>query len=217
MKQNFITKSDNSGQRIKIMREDWNKDYHLWKRIKAGQTEAFHELYNLYADTLYSFGRVFTRDSELVKDCIHDLVFDLYKYRKNLADNDNIRNYLFKSLKRKIQTAAQKGSTMVLSDTISTDLEHLDTADDTDNNDEQQAQMAKINRLIDRLPEKQKEILNLKFQLEMPYHEIALVLEISVESVRTSIYRSIKTIREQLDGKDLVFFMLFVNKLLENN
>lgn len=199
------------------MREDWKKDYYLWKRIKAGQSDAFLELYNLYADTLYSFGRVFTRDGELVKDSIHDLIFDLYKYRKNLADNDNIRNYLFKSLKRKIQTSAQKRNNIILSETISGDLEQSDGSDEGEASDEQQQQMAQINRLVSRLPDKQKEILNLKFQLDMPYHEIAAVLEISVESVRTSVYRSIKTIREQLEGKDLVFFMLFVNKSLENH
>lgn len=195
------------------MREDWNTDYYLWKRIKAGETAAFQELYNQYADTLYAFGRVFTRDSELVKDCIHDLMVDLFKYRKKLADNDNIRNYLFKSLKRKIQTSSKKRNGIVLSENITGELEPTEGTDDSESSDEQQQQMAQINRLIDRLPDKQKEILNLKFQLEMPYNEIAAVLEISVESVRTSVYRSIKTIREQLDGAYWVFFMVFVKKI----
>lgn len=199
------------------MHEDWNADYYLWKRIKAGQTDAFHELYNLYADTLYSFGRVFTRDSELVKDCIHDLMVDLYKYRKNLADNDNIRNYLFKSLKRKIQSSAQKQRSFIYSEAITGEPERGEAPEDPGNSDEQQQQMAQINRLIERLPEKQKEILNLKFQLEMPYHEIAAVLDISVESVRTSVYRSIKTIREQMDGKVGLILMLLTSKSVENH
>lgn len=184
--------------------------------MKAGDADAFQEVYNRYAGVLYSFGRIFVRDSELVKDCIHDLIFDLYKYRKNLADSDNIRNYLFKSLKRKIQHSAKKHAKMVLSEPFAGGTEQADD-DGSDAADEQADQMARINRLIDRLPDKQKEIINLKFQLEMSYDEIAAVLEISVESVRTSVYRSIKTIREQLNEKDIVILLILMSKSIENS
>ena len=61
---------------------------------------------------------VYSRDRELVKDCIHDLIFDLYKYRKNLAENDNIRNYLFKSLKRKVLASGKKNLRLVYSENL---------------------------------------------------------------------------------------------------
>jgi len=194
------------------MQIEGNHDYFLWKRIKSGDAEAFQELYNLYADILFSFGTIFTRDHELVKDCMHDLIFDLYKYRKNLSDNDNIRNYLFKSLKRKIQTSGKKSLRLVYSENLTSESDNLHDTVDPDELDEQQAQMSKVNRLINELPEKQREILNLKFQLEMPYHEIAVIMDISVESVRTSVYRSIKTIREQMEGQELMFLFIFMKK-----
>ncbi len=192
------------------MQKGGDSDYFLWKRIKSGNAEAFQELYKLYADILFSFGTIFTKDHELVKDCIHDLIFDLYKYRKNLADNDNIRNYLFKALKRKIQTSGKKSLKLVYSENMSNESLHSDSVAEQEHADDEQMQMKRINRLIDQLPGKQKEILNLKFQLDMPYHEIAVVMDISVESVRTSVYRSIKSIREQLDTKDLLFLFIFM-------
>jgi len=190
------------------MQKEGNHDYFLWKRIKSGDTEAFQELYDRYADILFSFGSVFTKDRELVKDCMHDLIFDLYKYRKTLSDNDNIRNYLFKALKRKIQGAAKKHLKLVYSDNLTDESDSSD--EERDETDEQQMQITKINRLIEKLPDKQREILNLKFQLDMPYHEIAVIMDISVESVRTSVYRSIKTIREQIEGQDLMFLFIFI-------
>lgn len=194
------------------MLEEGNHDYFLWKRIKAGNAEAFQELYARYADVLFSFGMVYSKDRELVKDCIHDLVFDLYKYRKNLAENDNIRNYLFKSLKRKVLASGKKNMRLVYSENLNRDTENEIRDTDGDELEEQQDQLNQINRLIDQLPDKQREILNLKFQLEMPYHEISEIMDISVESVRTSVYRSIKTIREQLDGKDIILFFVFAKK-----
>jgi len=194
------------------MQIEGNHDYFLWKRIKSGDADAFQELYNLYADILFSFGTIFTRDHELVKDCMHDLIFDLYKYRKNLSDNDNIRNYLFKALKRKIQTSGKKSLRLVYSENLTSESENLGESVDPDELDEQQLQMAKVNRLINQLPEKQREILNLKFQLEMPYHEIAVIMDISIESARTSVYRSIKTIREQMEGNELTFLFILMKK-----
>ncbi len=192
------------------MLKEGNHDYFLWKRIKAGNAQAFQELYDRYADILFSFGMVYSRDRELVKDCIHDLIFDLYKYRKNLAENDNIRNYLFKSLKRKVLASGKKNLRLVYSENLTQETGNELHETDSDENEEQQDQLNQINQLIGQLPEKQREILNLKFQLEMPYHEIAEIMDISVESVRTSVYRSIKTIREQLEGKDIILFFVLM-------
>ncbi len=187
------------------MLKEGNSDYLLWKQIKSGNAEAFQELYRIYADILFAFGTIFTRDHELVKDCIHDLIFDLYKYRKNLSDNDNIKNYLFKALKRRIQSSSKNKLTIVYGEHLNGD----DLQDENDDASEEQLKMEQINRLINQLPDKQREMIKLRYQLEMPYHEISTLMDISVESVRTSIYRSIKSLREQLEGQDFMFFFIF--------
>ena len=105
------------------MQKEVNTDYLLWKRVKAGETQAFHDLYMQFADILFSFGLIYSKDQELVKDCIHDLFFDLYKYRRNLSDNDHIRNYLFKSLKRKIQSPQSGKLKLVFTNTFQEEKE----------------------------------------------------------------------------------------------
>ena len=192
------------------MLKETNSDYVLWKRIKAGEKQAFQDLYNLYADILFSFGTIFSKDHEFVKDCIHDLIVDLYKYRRNLADSYNIRNYLFKSLKRRIQTKATKKLNLVYSEALTRESETLGDHMEQSDADEQQQQLTKITELIDQLPFKQREILNLRFQLDLSYPEIAGILDISTESVRTSVYRSIKTIRERLDAKDMLLLLIYL-------
>lgn len=185
-----------------------NSDSLLWKRIKAGNTQAFHDLYTLYADILFSFGTIFTKDQELVKDCIHDLIFDLYKYRKNLADNDNIRNYLFKSLKRRIQTSSKRKLNLIYSGNLPGETEYQTGFSDQEESDDQHQKLTRIIELVNQLPEKQLEIINLRFQLDLSYPEIAQILDISVESVRTSVYRSVKTIREALNVTNLSLFLI---------
>lgn len=189
-----------------------NSDYLLWKKIKSGDAEAFQELYRIYADELFAFGTIFTRDHELVKDCIHDLVFDLYKYRKNLAENDNIKNYLFKALKRRIQSSSKKKLNLVYGDSLDSDNLQDDQSAEKDQADDEMQKIEQVNQLVNQLPDKQREMLKLRYQLEMPYHEISALMDISVESVRTSIYRSIKSLREKLEGRDFAFLFIFTTK-----
>ena len=183
------------------MHKEENVDYFLWKRIKSGETQAFQELYSQYADILFSFGMVYSRDQELVKDCIHDLFFDLYKYRKNLANNDHIRNYLFKSLKRKIHSSTTGKLSLVYTSEMQNEQEQEPDSATVEDNDEQEMQIEKIRKAIAKLTEKQQEALNLRFQVGLPYSEVAKILDITVESVRTLVYRSVKTIREELKDK----------------
>lgn len=192
------------------MQKEVNTDYLLWKRIKAGETQAFHELYMLYAEILFSFGTIYSKDQELVKDCIHDLFFDLFKYRKNLADNDHIRNYLFKSLKRKIQSPKSGKLSLVYTSAYQEESEKKSSTLALDDNESQEETIEKIKKAMVKLSDRQQEVLHLKFQVGLSYPEIAKILEISVESVRTLVYRAVKTIKEELkvNSKALILFYI---------
>lgn len=195
------------------MQKEVNIDYLLWKRIKAGETQAFHELYLQYADILFSFGSIYSNDQELVKDCIHDLFFDLYKYRKTLSDNDHIRNYLFKSLKRKIQLPKNGKLKLVYSSKIQEENELKSNFFDDELLEEREENLVRIRKAIDGLSDRQQEILNLRFQAGLSYSEIAKLFDISVESARTLIYRSVKTIREELKASNASLILFFFGRL----
>ena len=79
-----------------------NSDTFLWNDFIKGDENAFRLIYLQYVQSLFKYGCNFTRDEALVKDCIHDVFIDLSKYRSDLSSTNNIKLYLFKSLKRKI-------------------------------------------------------------------------------------------------------------------
>jgi len=187
------------------MVKEINSDYLLWKRIKAGENQAFHELYMKFADRLFSFGMIYSRDQEQVKDCIHDLFFDLYKYRKNLADNDHIRNYLFKSLKHKILSAQTNKLKLVYTNSIQEESETSGEGEDWN-----EESLASIQQAVEKLSEHQKEVLKLRFQVGLSYDEVSKILDISVESVRTLVYRTIKALREDLKARNNAIVLFYL-------
>lgn len=52
--------------------------------------------------------------------------------------------------------------------------------------------------LVDRLPEKQREIFHLREVEEMSYEEIAKHLDISLDQVKVNLHRARKSVREKL-------------------
>lgn len=194
------------------MQKEVNSDYLLWKRIKTGETQAFHDLYMQFADILFSFGLIYSKDQEFIKDCIHDLFFDLYKYRKNLSDNDHIRNYLFKSLKRKIQSSHSGKLKLVYTNILQEDNEQNLSLGEAEGLESQEESIAIIRKAMTKLSERQQEVLNLRFQVGLTYPEIAKILEISVESVRTLVYRSVKLIREELSLNNTAIILFYMYK-----
>lgn len=86
-------------------------------------------------------------------------------------------------------------------------LEWNDSSADNSGDDPLQDDIQKLAKAIQQLPERQQEALNLRFILELPYSEVASIMDISLESVRTLVYRSVKTLREDL--KDNQITVLF--------
>jgi RNA polymerase sigma factor (sigma-70 family) len=190
-------------------------DYLLWERFKKGDTKAFFSLYDRFFDTLFNYGLHFSRDKDLIKDCIHDLFLDLYKYRENLSETDNVRFYLLRSLRRLIfKENARKF--IVLPDEqilLHNDISEMTFEENlvaTETKDENYRALAEV---MKELSDKQREGLALKFEQNLSYKEIAGILDISVESARTNIYRALKALRKALreKGISISLFLLVHN------
>ncbi len=172
----------------------------LWTKLKLGDLDSFNKLYDKYIDELYSFGRQYTHDDDYIKDCIHDLFLDIYKYRKKLSDVDNVKYYLFTSLKRKINKKYKSKIKLFSSDDKKEDIVSVyQSAEDTIIENENVSEItAKLSDALTSLSKRQRKGVLLKFNEEKSYEEIASILGISIESVRTLIYRAMKKMRNEI-------------------
>jgi len=172
-----------------------NKDAILWEKFKDGDINALGSLYDLFIDDLYAYGIQFSQDKHYVMDCIHDLFLNLYKYRKKIAYTDNVGYYLAKSLKNQILKPAK----LTLSKhtyeekNFCTSFEDDLIASEITNEREY-----KLSKAINLLSKKQRQGLYLRFTEEKQYEEIAEIMNISVQTSRTIIYRAIKVLRKNL-------------------
>jgi len=188
-----------------------NEDINLWQRFKEGNDQALYLLYDHYADNLYRYASHFSKDKDFIKDCIHDLFLDLYKYRKKLSDTDNVKFYLFRSLRRIIHKEQLKVIPIVYNEMI---IDPEDTLvfshEDYIISVETEIEDYKVlHDAMKTLSNRQREGLSLKFEHNHTYPEIAEIMGISIESARTIIYRALKDLRQCIENNRLSIQLLF--------
>lgn len=190
----------------------------VWLRFKDGDKEAFAIFYNKYIDSLYHYGLKFSNDEETIKDAIQEVFLDLYmKREKNTAGPDNLKYYLLLALKRNLIKKLQSKRRFdkgIISDGKQTapefNIEYL-----LIEKEQEDEIRAKLTQALNQLPDKQKEAVYLRFNEALDYPEIAIILGITVESVRKQVYRALKTVRDLLDDKTFTVLLHFFLKKLK--
>lgn len=194
-----------------------NKEYlHLtWLRFKNGDKEAFAFFYNLHIDRLYQYGLKLCNDDDTVKDAIQEVFLDLYLKRANEHTNpENLKYYLLLALKRNLIKKLKSKRRFDEGEIPENKFQDLEFSAEYQLIEKEQNEELRANVInaLNQLPGKQKEAIYLRFNEALDYPEIALILGITVESVRKQVYRALKTIRELLDNKTNTILFYFISK-----
>lgn len=181
-------------------------DYNLlWNKFRKGDESAFPELIDLFSEMFFRYGLKFIKDEDLVKDCIQDLFIKLYSKRESLPEVSNAKAYLLFSFKNTLRDALRKKNRYILY--APDEMPFVESFELPNENVEDQDDVTKIfGEIINNLSPKQREILYLRYKLELSYDEIAKTLGINYQSARNLIHRTILKIRSNLGS---LFFILY--------
>ena len=194
-----------------------NTDYWrlTWVQFKDGDKEAFAIFYNLHIDRLYQYGLKLSNDEDTIKDAIQEVFLDLYlKRRSNQTTPENLKFYLLLALKRnlikKLKTK-RRFDEGEISEEKFLDLEFSPEYQMIEMEQDEETRH-KVVEALNQLPDRQKEVIYLRFNESMDYPAIANLLGITIESVRKQVYRALKTVRELLDNKSFTILFCFLQK-----
>lgn len=184
------------------------RDVMTWSSFKSGNKDAFNFIFSSNVKVLYAYGEKITRDKALVQDCIQDLFIDLWRRRESLGDTDSIKFYLFKSLRRSLLrklageakfirkniTDGEQAFTIELSVEETLILEQFS-----------EDRIKYLSNALERLSNRQREVIYLKFYQKLSSQEIADTLGIDITSCYNLISRAIESLREALKASKNLF------------
>ena len=183
--------------RINAMMEQTNNSTDtLLASFQAGNMAAFSQLYDLHINILFNYGLKLTIDKELLKDCIHDIFVKLYTKKDELGTIDNLKSYLFISLKNKLCDELRKR--MYMSDTAIEDVNAVaptDVEDDYMEEEQRKNEFSLVKRLLDQLSPRQREALTLYYIEEKKYEDICEIMNMNYQSVRNLMHRGLTKLR----------------------
>ncbi|GAB5554977.1 MAG: sigma-70 family RNA polymerase sigma factor [Saprospiraceae bacterium] len=171
----------------------------IWVAFKSGEENAFSNLYFTYYLRLYNYGVKLIQEEELVKDVLQDFFLYLFENRANLeGEVKNITSYLLVSFRRRLlrKISTRKISRNHQHESIPKDFLFVINIEDIIIEKESKEQKREqVLCLLNELPSLQREILYLKYYMNLSLADIAEALDISYQVVANHLYRAHKKLK----------------------
>lgn len=183
----------------------------LWSDFRNGEKYAYEFMYRKFAPVLYNYGYKITLNRALTQDCIQDLFLTLLNNKAKLGPTTSIKFYLYKSLRRDLMRAIRSEQRFVNQyDQGDYDFNVVFSYESVLIEEQMSAERSEsLNRALQNLPPRQKEVIFLRFYENLSFEEIAEVMAIEQSSVYKIIYKAI----DNLHGKLLVEYAIVLIQL----
>ncbi len=169
----------------------------LWNDFRKGSREAFSQLYAYFSADLYRYGYNLVRNRQLVEDCLHELFLHLHENRARLGPTDNIRFYLYRSLRRRLLDTVGRLNKLDSDDYLFDSAEFLIQPYEQTLVEAQLVEQQKLLVIaqLNKLPKRQKEVLYLVYMKGLTYQQAAEVMDITMKSVYNSVNVALAALR----------------------
>ncbi len=193
------------------MANNLQNDVEDWLSFLEGDETSFIKLYERYYQDLFRFGMRISYDSDLTKDCIHDMFSNLWVKRNTLAEVLYVKAYLFKYISRLLHTKIQKDiKSKIKAKEL---LLHAELIFDFESKlivETSQVEKSKsLHTALTKLTKRQREIIKLKFFEGFDYEEIMEITGLKQKTVYNIAHEAINALKKAL----LFVFILAINTL----
>lgn len=172
--------------------------------------------YNEYLDNLYSYALNLGFDEQTAMDAIHDVFYKVCIHHSSLNEIISLKSYLFRALRNRLIDIKRTSKEDVAPITEKDDgVEllpfqlHVTMEDTLIKREDAEEIRLKVKNVLDKLTDRQREIVYLRYIREYSYEEIAEIMQISVPACRNLISKSIIKLKDS--PLPLALFVLIMN------
>jgi len=170
----------------------------LLEKYRNGNTAAYNVLFKRYYDALYSYALKNLKDSCVAEELIMDVMMGLWKKKGEINIEDDLKAYLYRSVKNAIYNYYRKK----ILPTVSLELvrEHITlTSRDIDHELSSKELESFYRHKLSQLSPQRRKVYELSRDQDMTYAEIANSLGLSVNTVENYMVASLSFFRKQLN------------------
>ncbi|AWW31571.1 hypothetical protein DN752_16365 [Echinicola strongylocentroti] len=177
-------------------------DTQLWLDMKAGDSEAFEQIYRDHVDFIIRYGNSFTDDQAVIDDCVQEVFCRIWQKRSLLKVTDNVRYYVMAAFRKELLKFLKKRSKSnslfgVLFPGAGVNFE-ASLEVDIIREESRRSQIELLNRAMVKLSSRQREVVYLKFYNELSIDEIKEVMALDRKAVYNALSKAMMVMRKEL-------------------
>lgn len=147
-------------------------------------------LFDRHHASLFRYGMRMTSNRAWSEDLVQEIFIRLLKYRETFRDGHQFTTWMFRIARNAyVDQVRKKHWEVQTEDPVDAPVPPVDDL-------EQEQDLQLLRKALQKLPEQQREILVLARYQQLPYDEIAQLLDIEIGTVKTRVHRAIKQLRD---------------------
>ncbi|WP_318350764.1 RNA polymerase sigma-70 factor [Aquipluma nitroreducens] len=184
-------------------------DVALISKFRNGDMEAFRKIYESFCEPLYRFAYSYLKDSFESEEIVQDVFLKVWEKRAEVDEQKSFKSYLYRITVNKIFNELKH---RVVKQKYDQHLQNFDqTSIETPESSIQFQELnKKVEHLLTRLPEQQRNIFIMSRWKGLSNAEIADTLDLSIRTVENQIYRAAKFIKLHLNDDYPIGILLIV-------
>jgi RNA polymerase sigma-70 factor (ECF subfamily) len=193
----------------------------VWDKMKSGDEKALSEIFILYYADLYKYSIKIFDHPDLVKESMQDVFMRIWEKRASLGEVQNPKAYLISSVRRKLFANKESRQDELSDELLNREVKHLFQFSATDFMESEEISNKVRDSLvnaINSLPERQRELVFLRFYYDLRYLEISRIMDVNEQTVRNMMQRALANLRNKIDRRlwegidnlDELFITLFI-------
>ncbi len=183
-------------------------DIELVERLQKGDVEAFDLIYVKYSEKLYSFGLKYLRSTDEAEELVQSVFLKVWENHKKLKKESSFKSFLFTISYNDICKLFRKRNyrQKFIDDTL---YENSQSSTEIEEGVDYQSVLDEVQKIVEKLPERQKTIFLKSRQQGKSTKEIAEEVGLAPGTVDNYISQSLNFIRNRLRNEDLALLLSF--------
>ena len=190
------------------MKPTFTDEKHLIAHLIKGNEAAYAHLVEVYYKPLCNYVANLSKDDFKSEDIVQNVILRFWEQRKNLNVNVSLKSLLYRSVYNEFVDQYRKD--IAITALEKKYIEELDLFYDTHDEADTNRLMVLVQKEIEQLPPKCKEVFLLSKKEGLTYNEIAEFKNISVKTVDKHVSKAYTLLREKMKTKiNHMLFLLF--------
>ena len=166
------------------------------ERFQQGDSEAFASLYHAHWQQVFRFSRLYLKSDDDAEDVVQEVFIRLWQIHERIHPDDNFsgllfimtRNMIFNRFRKRLDPLGFKVSVLAA----------LEASDDIESEISARDLSEYIDRLVDLMPARQRQVFNMSRHEHKSYREIAEELDLSQKTVEAHMREALRFLRDNL-------------------